>query len=127
MELLIQAAMQARENAYAPYSRFRVGAALETEMGIIQGCNVENASFGVTCCAERNALFAAIAKGARQFTRIAVISDADDYCYPCGVCRQALYEFNPNMEVVVCCADGNGRVHTLSELLPHGFGPDALG
>ena len=121
-ETLVAAALAARERAYAPYSHFRVGAALETDVGVIVGCNVENATYGATCCAERTAVFAAVAQGATAFTRIAIASDAVDFCYPCGICRQVLYEFGPHMQVAVCKADGSYRVHGLEELLPHGFG-----
>ena len=124
---LINAATLARKHAYAPYSGFAVGAALETEQGrVYLGCNVENASFGITSCAERNALFSAIAAGERTFRRIAIVGgkageETTEFCMPCGVCRQALLEFcKEDFEFVTY--DGTSiRSHTMSELMPHAF------
>ena len=91
---LLAAALAARENAYAPYSKFKVGAAVETADGhIFTGCNVENASYGLTCCAERNAVFAAIGSGARSFKALCVVADTEEPVAPCGACRQVLAEF----------------------------------
>ena len=121
-EKLIASAKQVRENAYAKFSGFEVGAALLTSSGkIITGCNVENSSFGLTMCAERSAIFKSISEGEREFTAIAIVSSANPPARPCGACRQVLYEFNPNLEIV--CANLSGVVDkfTLSELLPEGF------
>lgn len=124
---LVAAAVEARGRAYAPYSGFAVGAALLSKGGrVFTGCNVENASYGITVCAERVALFKAVSDGVREFEAIA-IACGDAPCLPCGACRQALYEFTPNLKVVL--ADGEGRnweVMPLSQLLPRAFGPSDL-
>ena len=125
---LINRAYDARKNAYAPYSHFPVGAALECADGtVITGCNVENAALGCTICAERTALVKAISEGKRNFTRIAIYADSPDYCVPCGTCRQVLSEFAPSMEVL--CVKGDGRYvsYRLSDLLPVSFGKEILG
>ena len=123
---LIRAAFEARERAYAPYSRFKVGAALLAEDGrVFTGCNVENAAYGNTLCAERTALVKAVSEGCRRFTKIAIAS-AGSAPYPCGACRQSLYEFAPELEVLVTW-DGNVARAPLGELLPQGFGPSSLG
>ena len=107
--------------AHAPYSGYRVGAALESEDGrVFDGCNVENAAFSVTCCAERVALFAAITAGARRFRRL-VVSAGGPAPYPCGTCRQALAEFEPGLPITVIGDDGERREYTLRELLPEPF------
>jgi cytidine deaminase len=128
---LLGHAVEARERAYAPYSRFRVGAALLAVDGtIVIGCNVENASFPAGTCAERVALGAAVAAGLRRFAAIAIASDAPTPTPPCGICRQALAEFG--MDLVVLSAGGGGRRNepaarwTLAELLPHPFTPSSL-
>jgi cytidine deaminase len=116
------AAERAAAAAYAPYSNFQVGAALLSRDGrVFSGCNVENASFGLTVCAERNAMFAAVAGGARQFAALVVVSSADTPVTPCGACRQVLLEFPP--EYLVRCYGRAGQELTLrsSELLPHAF------
>jgi cytidine deaminase len=119
---LVEAATQARERAFAPYSGFRVGAALETTDGrIVGGCNVENASYGLTLCAERVALVKAISEGITGFRRIAVVTDVDDLTPPCGACRQLLWEFAPDAEVVLANTRGKTAVYRVAELLPHGF------
>lgn len=133
---LAAAAIEARRAAYAPYSHFAVGAALLAEDGrIFTGCNVENASSGVTNCAERTALFKAISEGARQFTAIAIAGAPADNdgsqglppCPPCGVCRQALNEFCPDsMPVLLALGQGHTTAYTLGQLLPHSFGPQQL-
>ncbi len=120
---LLAAAHEAREHAYAPYSKFAVGAALQAQDGhVITACNVENASYGLSMCAERNAVFAAVARGMRDFSAIAVAGPAGVLTSPCGACRQVLAEFNPNMTVIFSTPDG-AQISTVSELLPHSFGP----
>lgn len=119
---LIKLANEAKENAYAPYSNFKVGAAIITEDGkIFTGCNIENASYGGTNCAERTALFKALSEGYRKFTKIAVIADSSDYTYPCGICRQVLSEFGTDLEVIVANQKLEYKVHKLSEILPYAF------
>lgn len=121
------AAWAVREQAHAPYSRFRVGAALEADDGrVFTGCNVENASYGLTICAERSALAAAVTAGARRFRRIVVASDSDPPASPCGACRQMLAEFGLALEVR---AVGPAREQswTLGQLLPDAFTPHGLG
>ena len=119
---LIKKAGVAKENAYAPYSGFRVGAAVLTKEGVCYtGCNVENASYGLTCCAERVALFTAIAAGERDFRAIAIISDVEEYITPCGACRQTLIEFNPDMEVIMANNKGEYQTSKASDLLPAAF------
>ena len=125
-EELMRRASEALKNAYAPYSRYRVGACILAADGrMFCGCNVENASYGLTICAERGAVMAAVASGAREFERIAIVS-AGSLPWPCGACRQVLREFAPDIEVLV--QDGGGNTHraTLSELLPMSFGPESL-
>lgn len=117
---LIEAAKKARERAYAPYSRFYVGAAALGEDGIIyEGCNVENSSYGLSCCAERNAVFRGVAAGCRKFEAVAIAGSADD-TMPCGACRQVMAEFGVSY-VVTTRADGAFRVLPLQELLPFAF------
>jgi cytidine deaminase len=120
---LLSAARDARERAYAPYSNFRVGAALDAGDGnVILGSNVENASYGLSMCAERSAIFAAVSAGFRDFTAIAVAGPDGVLTSPCGACRQVLAEFNPNMAIVFTAASGTVET-TIAELLPHSFGP----
>ncbi len=125
---LIRAALEARERAYAPYSHFAVGAALLAADGrIFTGCNVENASYGLTMCAERVALFKAVSEGAREFTAIAIACGTGP-CAPCGACRQVLREFSPD-HLLVIMTDAAGkevRKERLSSLLPSSFGPEHL-
>ena len=129
IELLAEKAIEAKEHAYVPYSHFRVGAALLTADGkIYTGCNIENAAYTPTNCAERTAFFKAVSEGERDFTAIAISGDADDYLYPCGVCRQVMMEFcDPKrFRVILGTKDGVAQVYTLEELLPCGFGPEHL-
>ncbi len=122
---LIAAASAVRANAYAPYSGFAVGAALRAADGVIYvGANVENASYGLGICAERNAVAHAVACGARDFAAIAVVTQ--NGVTPCGACRQVLAEFGPNMLVIVADAAGNQQLYRLFELLPDAFRPDQL-
>lgn len=116
---LLEAARTAREQAYAPYSRFAVGAALRTKSGrVFTGCNVENLSFGLTICAERAAVFSAVAAGEREFEALAVVADSREPVTPCGACRQVLAEFAPSLPV--CSANLQGAVFesSIAELLP---------
>ena len=128
---LIKAAEQAREMAYAPYSGFKVGAALLTSGGkIYLGCNIENAAYGPSNCAERTAFFKAVSEGERDFTAIAVAGWADEpgFAYQCGVCRQVMMEFcRPELFKIIVSGGACGhKVFTLRELLPWGFGPQSL-
>jgi cytidine deaminase len=126
---LLRLAAEAREHSYAPYSHYRVGAALLTKNGAIyQGCNIENASFTPTICAERNAFFKAIFDGIRTFEAIAVIGSGELPAYPCGVCRQVMAEFcDDDFLIITSNADGSEVVaETLEQMLPHRFGPKDL-
>ena len=130
---LIRMALAAREKAYAPYSDFMVGAALRAADGrIFTGCNVENAAFTPTSCAERTALFKAVSEGEREFTAIAIVGSKVGekntlVTGPCGVCRQALFEFGgPSLTVIMAKSEDDYIVTTLGELLPYGFGPANL-
>ena len=142
---LIKAAIKAASYAYAPFSNFKVGAALLTESGeIYSGCNIENSSFGATICAERTAIVKAVSEGYRSFTAIAIVSVSESstasgsvadlgsavdsevllvnqLTFPCGICRQFMYEFMPNAQVIVSDLDFNYKVYSVSDLLPHGF------
>jgi len=119
---LINKAIAASAFAYAPYSGFHVGAALECEDGTLYtGCNVENAALGNCICAERTALVKAVSEGHRSFTRMAVYANSDRYCMPCGTCRQMLYEFSPDMELLCVKSGGTYVSYRLSELLPNAF------
>lgn len=125
---LVNKAFAMHEFSYAPYSNFPVGAALLCEDGTVYtGCNVENAAYGSTICAERTALVKAVSEGRRSFTAIAIAGKGEDYCWPCGPCRQMLYEFAPELRVLAARGDGGFLETSLSQLLPHGFGPKNLG
>jgi cytidine deaminase len=116
---LLEAAFQARRHAHAPYSNFAVGAALLTETGkIFTGCNVENISLGLTICAERAAVAAAIANGEKDFVAIAVVADSEEPVLPCGGCRQVLAEFNPAIKIVASTMTHRRQEFSLTELLP---------
>ncbi len=119
---LVATARQARSMAYAPYSGFKVGAALQTKEGrIFSGCNVENTTYGLSICAERVVITKAVSEGEKDFVRLAVVSDHDNPISPCGACRQFMLEFDPEMEVVMVGQNGNHRIMTVAELLPHYF------
>ncbi len=124
---LIQAARRSARSAYAPYSNFRVGAAILTERGeIFTGCNVENASYGLCNCAERTAIFTAVAAGRRRIRQVTVYTPTEKATAPCGACRQVIYEFGPDARVL-CICNGTDRIDTtITELLPHAFGPANL-
>jgi cytidine deaminase len=119
---LLEAARSVRDNAHAPFSNFKVGAAVQEESGrIYAGCNVENATYGLTVCAERVAIFKAISDGARKFTRVAVVADTDKLTPPCGACRQILWEFCGDVEVVLANLSGKTETLRLGELFPRAF------
>ncbi|MGC2420729.1 MAG: cytidine deaminase [Candidatus Acidiferrales bacterium] len=119
---LIAAAKQARENAHAPYSNFRVGAALRAKSGrIYTGCNVESASYGLTCCAERVAIFKALSEGERGFEAMAVVADTEKLTPPCGACRQILWEFCGDLPVVLANLAGKEERESAGKLLPRPF------
>ena len=126
-ERLIGAAAFARENAHPPYSGFKVGAALEDASGRVHtGCNIENASYGLTVCAERVALWKAMSEGVRVFRRIAVVTAAETLTTPCGACRQLLWEFCGNIEVILGNLQGESRSVHMAELLPDAFDDKAF-
>ena len=127
-KLLRERAASAMERAYAPYSNFRVGAALLASDGsVVEGCNVENASFPAGSCAERVAVGAAITRGVRDFVALAVVTEATEPTPPCGVCRQVLIEFAPDLPVLCATLGGAEARWSVSELLPHAFTPTSLG
>lgn len=120
-ELLILA-QEASEKAYAPYSRFKVGAALECMDGsVFTGCNIENSALGSTMCAERVAIYKAVSEGEKDFSRIAIYGEGEDYCMPCGSCRQVLSEFSKDMEILCARSSGGYVSYRLKELMPHPF------
>ena len=126
-DALARRAVEALEHAYSPYSRFRVGAALLAEDGrVFSGCNVENASFGLTWCAERTALVKAVSEGARRFRAIAVATELERPVMPCGACRQALHEFAPDLRLLIVSRSGKRHETFLADLLPEAFGPGDL-
>lgn len=121
-EKLVQLAKEAMQNAYVPYSHFKVGAALLAKDGrVFQGCNIENASYGATNCAERTAVFKAVSEGCREFEKIAIVASSGDYAPPCGICRQVLFEFMPDGKVILDSDEKGMATYTVRELLPFGF------
>ncbi len=121
-ESLLQCARAMMDRAYCPYSHFPVGAALECADGsVFTGCNIENASYPVGLCAERTAMAKAVSEGHRDFVRLAIAGNSEDFCIPCGMCRQFLQEFAPELEILCANAAGDYRSFRLHELLPHGF------
>jgi cytidine deaminase len=125
---LLELARAAREHAHAPFSKFKVGAALETADGqVVTGCNVENATYGLTICAERVAVFKAISEGHRHFKRIALVADTEDPTPPCGACRQILWEMGGDLEVILGNLVAEKGVYQLAELLPLPFDRRLLG
>lgn len=119
---LCQKAIEMLDMAYVPYSHFPVGAALECRDGtVFTGCNVENAAYGSTICAERTAIVKAVSEGHRDFVRIAIAGKSKDFCVPCGSCRQVMMEFSPEMEVICLNGAGESKTFALRELLPYGF------
>ncbi len=126
---LIKIAYDAMENAYAPYSKYKVGAALLAKNGeIYTGCNIECASYGATNCAERTALFKAVSEGVREFTAIAIVSSSRDLTPPCGICRQVLYEFAPDLEIILVDKSKPDKIvsYVLKDLLPIQFSSDDI-
>ena len=124
---LCQLALDMLERAYCPYSHYPVGAALECADGsVFTGCNIENAAYSPGICAERTAAAKAVSEGRRDFVRIVVAGDSEAPCVPCGVCRQVLREFAPDIEVICLGSDGSELTMTLNDLLPHSFGPEFL-
>ena len=126
-EELKAAAAAMLERSYSPYSHFPVGAALECSDGtVFTGCNIENAAFSPTLCAERTAVAKAVSEGHRDFVRLVVAGKSKDFCVPCGVCRQVLREFAPELEIICLNGAGQEKTFTLSDLLPHSFGLEFL-
>jgi cytidine deaminase len=124
---LVKSALEALQNAYSPYSLVQVGAALRAKDGrIFTGCNVENASYGLTLCAERSAVMKAVSEGVREFTAIAITTNHERALMPCGACRQVLYEFAPKLRVLVVGTSGKRGETTLEALLPEAFKPSDL-
>ena len=120
---LVEAASAVRENSYAPYSKFRVGAAVETKDGkIYSGCNIESASYGLTVCGERVAIWKAVSEGEHEFKQIAVVVDTEELTPPCGVCRQILWEFCGNVPVTLANLSGKSETVMMEDLLPRAFG-----
>ena len=125
---LLELARAARRHAHAPFSRFQVGAALLTKEGrVFTGCNVENASYGLTVCAERVAVFKAVSEGYRAFTRVAVVADTAEPTPPCGACRQILWELGGDLEVILANLEAPKALYRMRDLLPHPFDARLLG
>ncbi len=126
IKMLVKKALEAKEKAYAPYSGFRVGAALIAGSGkVYTGCNIECSSYSPTICAERTAISKAVSEGERQIVAIAITGDSE-WTYPCGVCRQVIREFGKDAKVIVVKSEDEYKEYTLEELLPHSFGPEDL-
>lgn len=126
---LIEEAYEAKKNSYAPYSNFHVGAALLTAEGTIyRGCNIENAAYSPTNCAERTAFFKAVSEGVKEFAAIAIVGDKAEYLAPCGVCRQVMAEFcdAEHFQIILAKSKEDYKIYSLKELLPEGFGAAAL-
>lgn len=124
---LIDMALEAREKAYVPYSKFKVGAALLTENGkIFTGCNIESAAFTPTICAERTAIAKAVSEGYTEIKAIAIVGNVEEYTFPCGVCRQVIREFSKDATIIIAKNHDDYRIFKLEDLLPHGFGPEDL-
>jgi cytidine deaminase len=127
LRILVGAARRARLRAYSPYSGVKIGAAVLTSKGsIYTGANIENASYGLSCCAERTAIFKAVSEGARKIVAIAVFGESDDFTRPCGACRQVMVEFNPRMKVLRRGVDGFSEDGNAASLLPAHFNPSGL-
>ncbi|KAJ9086451.1 hypothetical protein DSO57_1003788 [Entomophthora muscae] len=127
IDILVNGALEARNKSYSPYSKFRVGACLMTcGKKVYSGCNVENASYGGTICAERTAFVKAVSEGDKSFLAIAVATDDDCFASPCGMCRQFMNEFSPSLPVYLVNPNGNYQITNLEELLPQAFGPKNL-
>lgn len=126
-EKLVALAKEAMEHAYAPYSKFQVGAALLAKDGrVFTGCNVENASYGATNCAERTAIFKAVSEGYREFDAIAIVASSGDFASPCGICRQVLAEFMPDGKVILDSREKGMVTYSVRELLPSGFSAEDI-
>ena len=126
-EKLVALAKEAMKNAYAPYSKFQVGAALLAKDGrVFTGCNVENASYGATNCAERTAIFKAVSEGYREFDAIAIVASSGDFASPCGICRQVLAEFMPDGKVILDSKEKGMVTYSVRELLPSGFSAEDI-
>ena len=124
---LCRAAIAMLDRSYSPYSHFPVGAALECSDGtVFTGCNIENAAYGATVCAERTAIFKAVSEGHREFDTLVIAGRSDDFCVPCGTCRQVMMEFAPELTVICLNRKGESRKFALRELLPYGFDQSCL-
>lgn len=124
---LIKLAIAAKEFSYSPYSNFRVGAAILGDDGkMFSGCNIENASYGATNCAERTAIFKGVSQGVKNIKAIAITSDEEDFIYPCGICRQVLREFGKDIDIILINKKGETKQSSIAELLPNDFSKDKL-
>lgn len=127
LDELKELAIEAQKRAYCPYSKFPVGAALEcTDGTVFTGCNVENASFPIGTCAERTAMSKAVSEGHRDFKRIVIVANTSDFCSPCGMCRQFMFEFAPDLEVICLNSRHEAKSYKLSDLLVHGFNGSSM-
>lgn len=124
---LVNKALDARKNSYSPYSKYKVGAALLCQDGTVYtGANIENSSYPCGICAERTAMAKAVSEGGRNFKAIAIAGSSDKICTPCGMCRQFMYEFSPELRVLCADSSGNYKEHSLNELLAEGFGASSM-